>query len=97
MPWFRDRYIPAISSRNCPLSSSNEIGRSPSYRGPLTDVVYQLVGGLRSGMGYCGAQDIEQLRTKARFCRVSLAGVAEAHPHDMAQTKPSPNYPQVSD
>jgi IMP dehydrogenase len=66
-------------------------GRVP-YRGPLSDFVYQLVGGLRAGMGYCGAKDIESLRTRARFCRVSAASMAESHPHDITITKESPNY-----
>lgn len=66
-------------------------GRVP-YRGPLGDFVYQLVGGLRAGMGYCGARNIELLRKEARFCRVSAASMAESHPHDIAITKESPNY-----
>src|SRR5687767_627300 len=66
-------------------------GRVP-YRGPLSDFVYQLVGGLRAGMGYCGTKDIESLRRDARFCRVSAASMAESHPHDIAITKESPNY-----
>jgi IMP dehydrogenase len=66
-------------------------GRVP-YRGPLGDFVYQLVGGLRAGMGYCGAQNIEALRTDARFCRITAASMAESHPHDIQITKESPNY-----
>src|SRR5437867_3813462 len=66
-------------------------GRVP-YRGPLSDFVYQLVGGLRAGMGYCGTRNIEELRTKAKFCRVSAASMAESHPHDITITKESPNY-----
>jgi IMP dehydrogenase len=66
-------------------------GRVP-YRGPLSDFVYQLVGGLRAGMGYCGAQTIEDLRRDARFCRISGASLAESHPHDITITKESPNY-----
>jgi IMP dehydrogenase len=66
-------------------------GRVP-YRGPLGDFVYQLVGGLRAGMGYCGTKDVESLRREARFCRVSAASMAESHPHDIAITKESPNY-----
>src|SRR5215213_1391506 len=66
-------------------------GRVP-YRGPLGDFVYQLVGGLRAGMGYCGTKNIEALRTDSRFCRVSAASMAESHPHDIAITKESPNY-----
>ena len=66
-------------------------GRVP-YRGMLSDFVYQLVGGLRAGMGYCGTSTIEQLRTKAKFVRISAAGVNESHPHDIMITKESPNY-----
>lgn len=62
------------------------------YRGPLAEFVYQLVGGLRSSMGYCGCQSIEELRRNARFCRVSNATVIENHPHDIRITKESPNY-----
>jgi IMP dehydrogenase len=63
-----------------------------AYRGPLSDFVYQLVGGLRAGMGYCGAPDVASLRRDARFCRITAAGLAESHPHDIAITKESPNY-----
>jgi IMP dehydrogenase len=66
-------------------------GRVP-YRGLLGDFVYQLVGGLRAGMGYCGTATIEELRTKAKFVRISAAGVNESHPHDILITKESPNY-----
>ncbi|MBX3390740.1 MAG: IMP dehydrogenase [Phycisphaeraceae bacterium] len=62
------------------------------YRGSLAEFVYQLVGGLRSSMGYCGCQTIEELRQRARFCRVSNATVVENHPHDIRITKESPNY-----
>jgi len=62
------------------------------YRGPLGDFVYQLVGGLRAGMGYCGTKNIEELRSKARFCRITSASMAESHPHDIQITKESPNY-----
>ncbi|MDR1960143.1 MAG: IMP dehydrogenase [Planctomycetaceae bacterium] len=63
-----------------------------AYRGQLGAYVYQLVGGLRAGMGYCGAADIEGLRSKARFIRVSHAGVQEGHPHDIMITQEAPNY-----
>lgn len=66
-------------------------GRVP-FKGPLDEYVYQLVGGLRAGMGYCGARTIEQLRTKAKFIRVSPASVRESHPHDISITQESPNY-----
>jgi IMP dehydrogenase len=66
-------------------------GRVP-FRGPLSSFVYQLVGGLRAGMGYCGARNIEELRTESRFIQVSAASVRESHPHDIAITQEAPNY-----
>jgi IMP dehydrogenase len=66
-------------------------GRVP-YRGPLSQTVYQLVGGLRSGMGYCGAPDIETMRSRARFIKITQAGLIESHPHDVTITKEAPNY-----
>ena len=66
-------------------------GRVP-FKGALSDFVYQLVGGLRAGMGYCGTQTIDQLRTDARFIQVSAASVRESHPHDIAITQEAPNY-----
>jgi IMP dehydrogenase len=66
-------------------------GRVP-YKGHLAPFVYQLVGGLRAGMGYCGARNIEELRARARFILVSAAAVQESHPHDIAITQESPNY-----
>jgi IMP dehydrogenase len=69
-------------------------GRVP-YRGPLGDFVYQLVGGLRAAMGYCGCATIEALREHGQFVRVSSAGLIESHPHDIQITKESPNYTSV--
>ncbi len=66
-------------------------GRVP-YRGPLADMVYQLVGGLRAGMGYCGAASIPELRRKAKFVRITAAGLRESHVHDVIITKEAPNY-----
>ncbi|OHB69576.1 MAG: IMP dehydrogenase [Planctomycetes bacterium RBG_16_43_13] len=66
-------------------------GRVP-FKGPLADFIYQLIGGLRAGMGYAGVRNIEDLRAKARFIRVSLATLKESHPHDVYITKESPNY-----
>ena len=66
-------------------------GRVP-YRGPLAETIYQLVGGLRSGIGYCGVQGIEELRTKSTFIRITGAGLRESHPHDIQITKEAPNY-----
>ena len=66
-------------------------GRVP-YKGPSSDVLYQLVGGLRSGMGYCGCEDIPALRTRARFVTITGGGLRESHPHDVAVTREAPNY-----
>jgi IMP dehydrogenase len=66
-------------------------GRVP-YKGPLAPFLYQLVGGLRAGMGYCGTQNLEQLRTRTRFIQVSPASVQESHPHDILITQEAPNY-----
>jgi len=62
------------------------------YRGPLADFAYQLVGGLRSSMGYCGCRSLDEFRTESRFVRVSPATVIENHPHNIRITKESPNY-----
>lgn len=85
------RYGQEVGQPSSKLVPEGVEGRVP-YRGPLAEFVYQLVGGLRSGMGYCGCQTIDELRTQTTFCRVSLAGVAESHPHDVSITKESPNY-----
>lgn len=66
-------------------------GRVP-YRGPVSNMIYQLMGGLRSGMGYCGCKTIEDLRQKARFVRITPAGLRESHVHDVIITKEAPNY-----
>jgi IMP dehydrogenase len=66
-------------------------GRVP-FKGALSDFVYQLIGGLRAGMGYCGTQTIEELRTDVQFIQVSAASVRESHPHDIAITQEAPNY-----
>jgi IMP dehydrogenase len=66
-------------------------GRVP-YKGPLSQSVYQLMGGLRSGMGYCGCKNLKELREKAKFIKISSAGFKESHVHDVTITKESPNY-----
>ena len=86
-----DRYSQDAGAPKGKLVPEGIEGRVP-YRGPLTDFVYQLIGGLRSGMGYCGTANIEALRTDTTFCRVTAAGVRESHPHDVLITKESPNY-----
>ncbi len=87
----KDRYGQGGVKESSKLVPEGVEGRVP-YRGPLGDFVYQMVGGLRAGMGYCGTRNIEQLRQQAKFCRVSAASMAESHPHDIAITKESPNY-----
>ena len=62
------------------------------YKGQVANVIYQLMGGLRAGMGYCGVASIEELRTKTRFIRITQAGLRESHPHDLTITKEAPNY-----
>jgi IMP dehydrogenase len=63
-----------------------------TYRGPVADVVHQLVGGLRSGMGYAGAPDIETLRREGRLIQITAAGLQESHPHDVLHVADAPNY-----
>jgi IMP dehydrogenase len=67
-----------------------------AYKGPLASLVYQLVGGVRAAMGYVGARNIKELQSKARFVRVTAAGIAESHPHDVVITKNAPNYSSSS-
>jgi IMP dehydrogenase len=63
-----------------------------AYKGELADTVYQLCGGIRSGMGYCGSKDIPTLQKKAKFIRITNAGLKESHPHDVDITVEAPNY-----
>ncbi|HHY93892.1 MAG TPA: IMP dehydrogenase [Firmicutes bacterium] len=83
-----DRYFQEHAAKLVPEGIE---GRVP-YRGPLAETVYQLVGGLRAGMGYCGVRTIAELQEKGRFIRVSDAGLRESHPHDVHITKEAPNY-----
>ncbi len=83
-----DRYA---QDPNAKLVPEGIEGRVAS-KGPLSDFVYQLVGGLRSGMGYCGARNVAELQEKARFLRISPAGLRESHVHDVIITKEAPNY-----
>jgi len=84
----KDRYGQSESSKLVP---EGIVGRVP-FRGPLADNVYQLVGGLRSGMGYVGARNLTELKEKARFIRITPAGLKESHVHDVIITKEAPNY-----
>jgi IMP dehydrogenase len=65
------------------------------YRGPLAEYVFQLVGGLRSAMGYCGCRALDEFREHTRFTRITAAGSVESHPHNITITKESPNYTAV--
>ena len=86
----RDRYFQADVDEGKLVPEGIE-GRVP-YKGPLESLVYQLVGGLRSGMGYLGCKDVETLQRKARFVKISPAGLRESHAHDIIITKEAPNY-----
>ena len=84
----RDRYF---QQNNKKLVPEGVEGRVP-FRGPVSETIYQMMGGLRSGMGYVGAHNIEQLRTQSKFVRITSAGLKESHPHDIYITKEAPNY-----
>ncbi|MBQ8218135.1 MAG: IMP dehydrogenase [Oscillospiraceae bacterium] len=84
----KDRYF---QQNNKKLVPEGVEGRVP-YRGPVSETIYQMMGGLRSGMGYCGAHNIEELRTESQFVRITSAGLKESHPHDIYITKEAPNY-----
>ncbi len=86
-----ERYGQSSQTEVSKLVPEGVEGRVP-YRGVLSDFVYQLVGGLRAGMGYCGTSNIEALMQNGRFVRVSAASVGESHPHDIQITKEAPNY-----
>ena len=85
-----DRYFQGGVKETKKLVPEGIAGRVP-YKGTVQEVIYQLIGGLRSGMGYCGAQDIERLHD-AKFVRITAAGVMESHPHDITITSEAPNY-----
>ncbi|PKH10599.1 IMP dehydrogenase [Planomicrobium sp. MB-3u-38] len=84
----KDRYFQDEAKKLVPEGIE---GRLP-YKGPLTDTIHQLLGGIRAGMGYCGTKDLETLRNEAQFIRMTGAGLRESHPHDVQITKESPNY-----
>lgn len=86
-----DRYFQDDVENPAKLVPEGIEGKVP-YRGPLSAMIYQLIGGLRSGMGYVGAKNIEELRRKARFVRITPAGLKESHVHDVIITKEAPNY-----
>ena len=85
-----DRYFQENTQKLVPEGIE---GRVP-YKGPLADIVYQLVGGIRSGMGYCGTPTLKELKEKTRFIKITNASLRESHPHDVQITKEAPNYHQ---
>lgn len=87
----KDRYFQDVEDDIKKLVPEGIVGRVP-YKGELAEVMYQFIGGLRAGMGYCGAKDIATLQETARFARITSAGAAESHPHDVTITREAPNY-----
>ena len=86
----KDRYFQDVEDDVKKLVPEGIAARVP-FKGNLPEVIYQMIGGLRAGMGYCGAADITALQT-ARFVRITNAGVQESHPHDITITREAPNY-----
>ena len=86
-----DRYFQKITEEETKLVPEGIVGRVP-YRGPLADITYQLIGGLKAGMGYVGACDIKELQAKAKFLKITAAGLKEGHVHDVIITKEASNY-----
>ncbi len=84
----KDRYFQANAKKLVPEGVEGRV----AYKGSVEDTVFQLVGGLRSGMGYCGARTIEELKEKGQFVKISAASLKESHPHDIQITKEAPNY-----
>jgi IMP dehydrogenase len=87
----RDRYFQSEVSTESKLVPEGIEGRVP-YRGSLSQSIYQLIGGLRSGMGYCGCKTLDEMRTKTRFIKITSSGLKESHVHDVIITKEAPNY-----
>ena len=86
-----DRYFQKGCEGNISKLVPEGIAARVPFKGSLSETVYQLIGGVRSGMGYCGAKDIETLK-QARFIRITASGMQESHPHDVAITSEAPNY-----
>ncbi len=86
----KDRYFQDVEDDIKKLVPEGITARVP-YKGSLHEVLYQMIGGLRAGMGYCGAKNIEELM-HAKFTRITSSGVQESHPHDVSVTREAPNY-----
>ncbi len=87
----KDRYFQDAEEDIAKLVPEGVEGRVP-YKGYLADTIYQLTGGLRAAMGYCGVKNVKELKTKSKFIKITLAGLQESHPHDVIITKEAPNY-----
>jgi IMP dehydrogenase len=87
----KDRYFQDVEDDIAKLVPEGVEGRVP-FKGYLADTIYQLIGGLRAAMGYCGVKNINELKTKSKFIKITLAGLKESHPHDVIITKEAPNY-----
>ncbi|NUN08497.1 MAG: IMP dehydrogenase [Ignavibacteriaceae bacterium] len=87
----RDRYFQDMEEEISKLVPEGVEGRVP-YKGPLSDTIYQLVGGLRAAMGYCGTKSVNEMKQNGRFVKITPAGLKESHPHDVTITKEAPNY-----
>lgn len=87
----KDRYFQDVEDDIKKLVPEGIEGRVP-YKGPLSETVYQMIGGLRAAMGYCGVKNIKELQTKTKFVKITEAGLKESHPHDVIITKEAPNY-----
>ena len=87
----KDRYFQDGEKDNRKLVPEGIVGRVP-YKGTLSESMHQFIGGLRAGMGYCGAKDIETMQREARFVQITSSGIRESHPHDITITKEAPNY-----
>ena len=91
MSYSKDRYFQADVTSNDKIVPEGVEGQVP-YRGPLSQVVYQLIGGLHQSMFYSGARTIEELQSRGKFVRITSAGLRESHPHDIQMTVEAPNY-----
>ncbi len=87
----KDRYFQDMEADVKKLVPEGIVGRVP-YKGTLNEIIQQFIGGLRAGMGYCGAKDIKTMQNQAQFIRITAASMAESHPHDVVITKEAPNY-----
>jgi IMP dehydrogenase len=87
----KDRYFQSEQSDKKKLVPEGIVGRVP-YKGQLNESIHQFIGGLRSGMGYCGTKDIPSLKKSSKFVKITGSGIRESHPHNVSITKEAPNY-----